>query len=648
MKALVEVEALGWRPLERSRPSAFAERYRVLKKGASWSDGPWRNANAPYLIAVMDAVLECLERGIQLLVLMKSAQGGGTEALGVNAILWFLAYFGGPVLYITAKDELAAEIANDRWDGAEGALATCDPVNRKRLSGKRHHEKVHIKRFTDAKLVFAGSQSVLNFQSNAYVLVVLDEVDSIGDAMIDGSDPVELAKQRVSAFAEGRQVLVIAFAHPSTPEAHVTTLYRKLSDQRRGHVRCPHCREWIAPRWEDVKVLAAEGQAPAEAERDPSRYFFVCPKCAAIWTEADRLEAIREVPQLTTLPAEIAAKKTAIGLHFWKFFMLGKTVRTIAEDYVGAIDDPPKMRVFVNKTRGEPYEERVQEVSADTWRKLQRAPGTPEAYELGTVPAGVQWLTAGQDSRERELHWAVWGWGLAKNDTGHLVLRGWLVDCGVELGPAVEDARRKTLQSEDLQVFDQVLYARVWPSGKPEGPDFYVAQGLHDSGWQPIGVYGYCRGLNGRAVPSKGLATDDRSSAPLVKWSAPLKWLVGTEEISAPTLRRADLNTYLLKVDFLGLAAARFTDDRKVPHDRLALPHDAPKEFLDHLSSERLVLRDGRRMWVKTSHENHWWDCSILAYAAALCTAPERPSSAVVLPPRRPPAPRRIRTSYES
>lgn len=645
---LLRLEAAMWRPLERLSPSAFAERHRFLKKGAGWVDGPWRNKHAPYLRDVMDAVAECLRRGIRLLVLMKSAQGGGTDALGVNAVLWWLTYLGGSVLYITAKDELAEQVALDRWSGPEGAIAKCAPVAAKHLAGKRHHEKIQIKRFTDAKLSFCGSQSVLNFQSNPYVLVELDEVDSIARAMTDGSDPVELANQRVSAMAEGRPVLVIAFAHPSSPEGHVTQLYRTLSDQRRGHVQCPHCAEWIAPRWEHVRAIARAGQSPAEAERDPSCYVYSCPSCGAMWSDADRLRAVRVVPQRSTLPPEVAATKRAIGLHFWKFFMLSKPIVELAEEYVRAFDDPPKMRVFVNKTLGEPFEERVHEVSPDTWRKLALPEGEAGSYSLGEVPEGVQFLTAGQDSGKRELHWAVWGWGLTRAEGGAVVLRGWLLDYGVEPGPASEDPDRGTLHVEDLRVFDQVLYQRTWPSARGGDVDFYLLQGFHDAKWQRIAVVEYCAGLDGQAVPAWGLPTDDRSRQEPVSFGKPFQSVVGDETLVYENVRLAKLNTYVLKLDFLGIAGKRFVDEKKVPRPRLTLPRDVEPRFLDALSSEKLVLEDGRRFWTKTSHANHWWDCSIYAYAAALNLAPQEPSSIVEIEERRPRprGPGAIRTDY--
>lgn len=615
LAAFVGAVADAIRPPEPLSPSEFAERHRVLKPGAGPLSGPWRNDVFPYLVDVMDAPAEALREGKRGCVNMKSTQGGGTEGLGVNFTLWALVHSPGPILYLTSKDDVAKEFVRDRWDFAS---ANCAPVARKALAGKANGELVQVKRFVDGKLVLTSSGSLLNLLSQPYLIVEVDEVDSIADAMPDGSDPIALIEGRMTAFREFRQTLIVAWAHPTTRERGAARLYFERSDQRRGHVECPHCRAWIAPRWDNVRAIAREGQSPAEAERDPSTYAFACPSCGAIWSDADRLKAIRKVVQRSTLPPEVAAKKEWVGTHFWQFFMPGKSVRELARLYVEALDDPATMRVFVNKVLGEAYEEKLQDSSIEAWASLSVDEGKPGSYAIGNVPHDVQFLTAGQDSRAEELHWAVWGWGVVRTLEQRTVLCGWLVDAGVEEGPRARNRAAVALEASDLFVFDQVLYGRYWPRiGEDE--QLPVAQGFHDSGWQPTAVYEFCRErLERGAVPSKGAAVDDRSKAPLVAWKGSLRYVVAGVAVEAPQLRRADVNTFQAKCDLVGATAGGFRDARGVPRARLTLPHDVPEELLEHLASERLA-RDarGRRSWVKRG-PNHWLDCTVLAYAAAL------------------------------
>jgi phage terminase large subunit GpA-like protein len=626
---ILEAEARAWTPLEVLSPSAFAERYRFLKEGTTARPGRFSHEGFEFLTSIEDAVREASETGKRF-VFMKPAQIGGTEVM-LNALAWLLTYFAGPTLYMTSKDDIAKEFSRDR---ISYLCETCEPLREKHLAGKSAGELLTTKRFVDGKLTASGGKSVLNFQSQPYRSVMIDEADSLSDELAGAGDPIKLAELRTAAYALFGSTFVGAFAHPSTKDRGVGRLYYQDSDQRRAFVPCPHCPREFWLRWEDVKVLPREGQSPAAAERDPVCYRYVTPCCAVELTDHERLTAARKAVQRSTLPPEVARTKQWIGVHISHLYT--KDLESLAREWIAGLDSAAVKRVVVNKLFGDVFEASETNVTAETWRKLRIPEGEPGAFRLGTVPRGVQWLTAGQDSRQLELHWAVWGWGLERAEGGNEVLRGWLVDYGVEPGPAAENRARPTLHEEDLHVFDQVLYARLWVS-EETGATFHVGQAFHDSGWQPIAVYEYCRRHDvheGRAVPSKGLPTDDRSRAPTIKWGAPPKWRIGAEEVSDPHLRPAHLNTYLLKLDFTGLPAKRFKGEDGLQRAHLTLPYDVTDELLEHLTSERLVLENGKRFWKKTSHANHWWDCTVLAYAAALNTAPASPASTTVSTPK--------------
>lgn len=602
------------RPVEVLSPAEWAERYRVVVGGPF--PGAWDNTNGPHLVDVMNAVQEALRTGRDLVV-MKGAQEGVTEALGVNAVAWLLHYYGGPILYLTAKDDVAKKLSRDRWDHV---LDTCEPLKAKHLAGKARGELILAKRFTDGQLNLAGSQSMLNYISNPYAVIVFDEIDSIQEEQADGSDPIKNIRQRLTAMAEGRDVVMIAFAHPTTKERGAARLYYHESDQRRAHVECPRCGRWCAPLWKHVTPTPRPGQSQAQAERDPSCYDLAAPCCGEVLTEADRLRMIQRVEQRSTLPPEIAAAKKWIGLHVWHLFLRrGGRIRELADHYVAALDKPGEMVVFVNKETGDAYEFADQETTVEAWQAL-----VLEHYRAGEIPAEVSFLTAGQDSRLLELHWAVWGWGFVRTAAGGVLLCGWLIEAGVEPGPAAVDRAAKTLNASDLAVFDQVLYDRFWPR---QGGAAHLAldMGLHDSGWQPIAAYEYALSREDRrAIPSKGAATDEGARAAPVTWVAGPKWKVGEHEVSDPHLKRADLNTFTLKFDFLGQVVRRFAPaDGGAPRARLALPDGAPLAVLQHLSSEQLVTdpATGKKIW-KRRGPNHWLDCSLQAYAAALQLAP--------------------------
>ena len=612
------------RPMPELLPSEFAARYRYLKEGTTEQPGRWSNDVFPYLVDIMDAVREALLTGKRGIVLMKSGQGGGSEAI-INALCWLLTYYPGPALYLISKDELANEFGRERFGPI---VETCEPLSRKALRGKGSGELIRIKRFADGKLVISGGRSVLNLQSVPYKFVVIDEVDSLLAEIEGEGDPVKLAEIRMDSF--GGPTLMIAFAHPSTRARGAGKLYYDLSDQRRGHVVCVHCGKSFWLQWDHVRAIAEEGMNQAQADRDPRCYHYFAPCCGAEISDAQRFAMIRHTRQRSVLADDVAARKTWIGVHFSQLYMPSKPLAFLAEKWIEGIDSEATKRVVVNKRLGDVYDAAVTESPAESWRGLvciSRGVNDPEYYELGQVPRGVRFLTAGQDSRETELHWTIWGWGLLRDEGNYPTLCGWLIDAGV-----VARAKAATLAAADLRVFDQLLYDRAFTSvdGKYR---FYVEQGFHDSSWQPIAVYDYCRQRPFKAFPIKGAAVDSTSNAPFLRWGARPRWRSGTEEILDDTAKLCLLNTYTLKEAWYGLVAKRFKWVRTPgmpaePRSILTLPRNVDSvmdarnvSFIEQSSNEYLAVERKALVWKKKG-DQHWHDCNIYAYAAALNSDP--------------------------
>jgi phage terminase large subunit GpA-like protein len=589
------------RPRARLTPSEWAREFRDIAPGTSPRAGRWDPEVFPHLEGVMDSFQDAVEQGKKW-VLMKCGQGGGSEAV-LNCWGWMQTYYPGPMLYLISKDDLAEKFGRERIGHM---CETAEPLVKTFKAGRAGAETLTRKYFVDGSIEIHGGRSVLNLETSPYRAAFVDEVDSLLGEIQGRGDPIKMVEVRTNAWAVFGETIVAAFAHPTVEEHGAAKLYA-LSDQRRPHVECPHCRTWFWLRWDDVKPLAREGQSPQEAERDARAYVYVTPCCGAVLTDADRYRACRRVEYRSVLPPEVARSRAWVGVQF-SVMVMTKPLVEIAMEYVQGLDDPGVMRVFVNKRLGEPFKVAEQETSIDTWAALE-----VDGYELGVVPEEVQFLTSGQDSRLLELHWVVWGWGLVRTQERALLLCGWLVDAGVQPGPAELAPLRKSLDAADLAVFDQVLYDRAWATRG--GRVFRVEQGLHDSGWMPVAAYEYARMHPGRAFPSKGAAEDSRSRAPATRWSAPPTWRVGA-------------------LDLAGMTTRRFVDERGVKRARLALPRDLPTGFLEHHASERLVSERGRKVWKKHTKANHWWDCTVMAYAAALNvvkflngkTAEERPT----------------------
>lgn len=611
---LLEGAAEILRPIERLRPSAFAAEYRHLKPGTTHAPGRWSNEVFPFLVPVMDAVEEAITTGRRGVVAMKAGQIGGSEAI-INAVAWLKTYYPGPMLYLISKEETAREFGRERFGYL---IDTCDPLRKRALRGRLEGELVHTKRFVDGKLVVAGGRSVLNLETTPYRFVIIDEYDSLQDEILGRGDPLSNAEIRTDAYASlGASTLVIAFAHPTTKERGAGRLYYERSDQRRAFVKCVHCgdeKNWLS--WEHVKVLPEGEESADAAARDPRRYHYVAPCCGAEISDGERSVMAARTVQHSTLPEAQARAAPWIGLHISQLYAANKPLLFLAEKWIEGLDEESRRRVFVNKRLGDTYEPAQRETTAEDWRGcivVPRREGDPEAYALGQVPPGVQFLTAGQDSRTVELHWSVWGWGLVRDAGDFPHLCGWLVDCGV-----VEREYTPTIEAGDLAVFGGLIYDRGFAR---LGTDdvLYVRQGLHDSGWCPVAAYGYCLTQLGRAAPAKGASEDSASVAPPIRWGAPPTWRVGIQTVSDPRMRLALLNTYLLKESLFGLVGKRFDRGRGLGMaTRIKLPADVPERFIAESSSEHLTQTKGRAWTWAARGPEHFSDCNIMAYAAAL------------------------------
>lgn len=622
-KEIILLCATLLRPIPIMLPSEFAEKYRVLKEGTTERPGPWSNDHFPYLVPIMDAVSEAIRSGRNL-ALMKSAQGGGSEAI-INACCWLLTYFPGPLLYLISKEPLAKTFGLER---IEPIVETCEPLRRKLVTGRGSGESIQNKVFADGKWVLQGGRSVLNLQTLPYRIVVIDEYDSMLDEIEGHGDPLKLAEQRTGAFS-GRTI-VIVFAHPTTRDRGAGKVYYEQSDQRRAQVTCPHCGGNFWLQWSHVRVVPGPGMSQDQAKNDPRCYAYYAPCCGAHITDAQRWEMSRHTRQVSSLAsAEAAAQKKWIGVHFSKYYMSNKTIRQFAAEWIDAQESESKKRVYVNKTDGDVYESEVESKSASDWERIivsRRSDNDPEFYTRGQVPAGVRFLTAGQDSRSTELHWVVWGHGLLPSElvlpsgVNQKVLCHWLIDYGV-----VKRPYSLSLDASELGVFDQLIYDRAFTSVDGQH-NFFVQQGLHDSGWQPTAVYQYARRRGYRAYPSKGASVrgevDVEWNAAPIRWGAAPAYRIGEEEVRDKRLKICHLNTFQLKSDFLNSIGRTFLRVRpngrpSTVQQKIVLPRDVCPDFISQSAAEYLVLEGKKRVW-KRRGPNHFCDCNINAYAAAL------------------------------
>ena len=107
---LKHLGAITLRPVEALSPSAWAEKHRILTKGQSSIPGHWRNANAPYLVPIMDL---CGVPGLSVLTVVKPAQVGVSEAFR-NVLGWIAHTDPDPVGIALPDERKGRKIVDNR------------------------------------------------------------------------------------------------------------------------------------------------------------------------------------------------------------------------------------------------------------------------------------------------------------------------------------------------------------------------------------------------------------------------------------------------------------------------------------------------------------------------------------------------------
>ncbi len=159
----------------------------------------------------------------------------------------------------------------------------------------------------------------------------------------------------------------------------------------------------------------------------------------------------------------------------------------IAAEYVTAEKEgPDQLKTFWNTMLGRTWTTRG---DAPEWRRLW---DRREHYAAGTVPAGVEFLTAGVDVQGDRLVFEVVGWGKRKES--------WSIEIGNINGSTA---------SEDSRVWRQLdeLLAKEWRSAA--GQVFTIRMLGIDTGHNAQIVYAWCRRHTpGPVMAVKGEGTD--------------------------------------------------------------------------------------------------------------------------------------------
>ncbi len=326
----------------------------------------------------------CSDPTIKEVVVMAGAQLGKTEAL-LNIIGYHIDNDPSPILVLQPTLEMAQAFSKDRIAAGLLRSTPClqDKVKdpRARDSGNTTLHKV----FPGGAITIVGANSPAGLASRPIRIVLCDEVDRYPTSAGSEGDPIQLARKRSATFWNRKVIMV------STPTNKGSSRIEEAfeaSDKRFFNVPCKHCHEpqvlkWANVRWDD---------------KNPDSAHYVCEHCAVMWTESDRIWAIRNGEWVVTQP-ESSVAGFAINGMYSPWTSLSDAVR----EFLSVKKNPEQLRVFTNTYLGETWEDEGETV--DDYELSERREQMPN------VPDDVILMTAGVDVQDNRLEVSIIGWG---------------------------------------------------------------------------------------------------------------------------------------------------------------------------------------------------------------------------------------------
>ena len=324
-----------------------------------------------------------------------------------NVIGFHIHQDPAPILLVQPTIEMAETWSKDRL----APMLRDTPVLRGLVKDPRSRDSgntLRQKQFPGGQIAMAGANSAASLASRPVRLVLLDEVDRYPPSAGTEGDPGEARDQAIDDLLEPQ-----GDPHLDPDDEGCLADRGRLGGvATSGYTRCP-ARSAAA-----IQALAW-GQVKWEKddEGNPVGVRYECEHCRAQLTEPDKHRMIRNGRWVTTRPW---IERTA-GFHINELYSPWSTWESIVENFLEAKKRPETLRVWVNTSLGETWEE--EGVTVDD----AALGGRREDYGIGDpLPEGILLLTAGVDVQGDRIEATAWGFGLGEESwvVQHSVFRG--------------------------------------------------------------------------------------------------------------------------------------------------------------------------------------------------------------------------------
>jgi phage terminase large subunit GpA-like protein len=404
-KAYMEAAALvanafaaGLRPEPELSVSEWADTYRIVGK-PSPEPGPWRTSRVPYMREIMDDLSP--SSPVEIVVLMKAAQGAGTEA-AMNALGCWMHQYPDSTLVVQPTVDAAKKFSRIRLDRM---IESC-PVLRNIVAAPRERDKsntISLKEFGPGRdtLVLTGANSGVGLRSYPSRFAIGDEIDGYPVDVDGEGSPIDLMLQRTGAFRNRKVFLLSTPTIAGFSNVHTWFL---AGDQRRYEIPCPACSARQPLVWYRGDGQIGGLKWPAGSP-DLARY--ECAICGERWEEWRKTDMLPLGAWTPQAPGTGRGKIHSYHVNalYYPYGWPENAWPNLAERWERDHRDPVRLKTFVNLKLGEPWRDPTEaKADADTLMARRESYG-PE------IPAGAAILTVGADVQANRIEAEVVAWG---------------------------------------------------------------------------------------------------------------------------------------------------------------------------------------------------------------------------------------------
>ncbi len=382
----------------------WAEKYRELSAEESAISGDYSLDITPALRGILAA---CSDPKVRKVAVQKSAQIGYTAGVVCNVLGYYSHWRPSTQIVLFPREKSAKDFEAEKL----APMIRATRVLRERISLKSRSDgnSTLRKRYAAGFIKLVASNSPSDVKSTSARVGVVEEPDDTSKDVRGQGDSVAMLNERLKTYAPGDFALI-----GGTPTAkNVSKIEKEMrtTDQRRFMVECKDCGERHELAWENVTIPEPDDQPEREVYgrfRWEASYYS-CPHCGSIWTDDDRIAAIKAASERTDFGWMATAKSATPGFYCNELMSTfdGSRLPILAEKYVTAKyefdrGEPGKLVAFWNSSLGRSWEYKGELPEEDKLR--ERA----EPYAEWTCPAGGLIATLNVDVQHDRLAATVW------------------------------------------------------------------------------------------------------------------------------------------------------------------------------------------------------------------------------------------------